>query len=86
MDVGIQVVRFRGGVDHGTIVADDHNALYLGVGRQRNRQVVHGINIGPKSAALGITVAVNIQLLEDGIDINIPALDHLDVPDTYIGL
>ena len=86
MDVGIQIVRFRGGVNHGTIVADDRNALHLGIGRQRNRQVVHGINVGPKSAALGVTVAVNIQLLEDGIDINIPALDHLDVPDTYIGL
>ena len=86
MDVGIQIVRLRGGVDNGTIVADDRNALYLGIGRQGNRQVVHGINVGPKSAALGVTVAVNIQLLEDGIDINISALDHLDVPDTYIGI
>ena len=86
MDVGIQIVRLRGGVDHGTIVADDRNVLYPGIGRQGNRQVVHGINVGPKSAALGVTVAVNIQLLEDGIDINIPALDHLDVPDTYIGI
>ena len=86
MDVGIQIVRFRGGVDHGAIVADDRNVLYPGIGRQGNLQVVHGINMGPKSAALGVTVAVNIQLLEDGIDINIPALDHIDVPDTYIGL
>ena len=86
MDVGIQIVRLRGGVDNGAIVADDRNALYPGIGRQGNRQVVHGINVGPKSAALGVTVAVNIQLLEDGIDINIPALDHLDVPDTYIGI
>ena len=86
MDVGIQIVRFRGGVDNGTIVADDRNALYRGFCRQRNHQVVHGINVGPKSAALGVTVAVNIQLLEDGVDIDIPALDHLDVPDIYIGI
>lgn len=67
MDVGIQIVRLRGGVDHGTIVADDRNVLYPGIGRQGNLQVVHGINVGPKSAALGVTVAVNIQLLEDGV-------------------
>ena len=77
MDIGIQIFRCRGGVENGSVMSDDGNTAHRGICPKCGIQIVHGVNIRAKAAALCVAIAVDIQLVEDGVNIDISALNFL---------
>ena len=77
MDIGIQIFRCRGGIENGSVMSDDGNTAHRGICPKCGIQIVHGVNIRAKAAALCVAIAIDIQLVEDGVDIDISALNFL---------
>ena len=71
MDIGIQIVRRSGSVDNRSVMTDNRDTADADAGIQLSIQIIHGVNIRAKATALCITIAVNIQLVDGGINVDV---------------
>ena len=86
MDIGIQIVRRSGSVDNRSVMTDNRDTADADAGIQLSIQIIHGVNIRAKAAALCITIAVNIQLVDGGINVDVSTLNHaVGIGDIHLG-